>query len=132
MMRILLDTSAYSALMSGHDRVAERVREAEEIYLNAIVLGELLGGFARGSRRLFNERQLATFVESPRVSIVDVDDDTASRYAVIYDTLRVAGTPIPTNDIWIAASAMQHGLRLLTLDTHFRRVPQVLTDFEGV
>ena len=89
MTRILLDTSAYSALMSGHDRVAERVREAEEIYLNAIVLGELLGGFARGSRRLFNERQ-------------------------------------------IAASAMQHGLRLLTLDAHFRHVPQVLTDFDGV
>lgn len=132
MTRILLDTSAYSALMSGHDRVAERIREAEEIYLNAVVLGELLGGFARGSRRQNNDRQLREFIESPRVNIIDIDDDTAGRYAVIYDALRVAGTPIPTNDIWIAASAMQYGLRLVTLDAHFLRVPQVLTDFEEV
>jgi len=127
-MRILLDTSAYSALMTGNGAVADVVREADEIDLNAIVLGELLGGFARGSHRLKNERQLAEFVESPRVSVIDVDDDTAVRYSAIYDTLRSAGTPIPTNDIWIAASAMQYGLRLVTLDAHFTRVPQILTD----
>ena len=114
--------------MKGHAGAADALREAEEIYLSAIVLGELLGGFVRGSRRLKNERQLAEFMESPRVAFIDVDDDTAARYAVIYDALRTAGTPVPTNDIWIAASAMQYGLRLLTLDAHFRRVPQVLTD----
>ena len=131
MTRILLDTSVYSALMTGHAAAAAAVREAEEIYLSAIVLGELMGGFVRGSRRLKNERQLAEFMESPRVAVVDVDDDTAARYAVIYDAMRNAGTPIPTNDIWIAASAMQYGLRLVTLDAHFQRVPQVLTDFLG-
>jgi len=57
-----------------------------------------------------------------------VDDETSGRYAAIYETLRTAGTPIPTNDVWIAASAMQHGLRLLTLDSHFRRVAQVLVN----
>ena len=123
-MRVLLDTSAYAALMSGHAAVRDTVREADEIYLNAIVLGELLGGFTRGSRRAKNERQLSEFLESPRVSVIDVD--TSGRYAAIYDTLRTAGTPIPTNDMWIAASAMQYGLRLLTLDSHFKHVPQVL------
>ena len=128
-MRILLDTSAYSALMQGHVGVSDAVREADEIYLNAIVLGELMAGFVRGSRRAKNERQLADFIEAPRVNLIDVDDDTSGRYAAIYDTLRTAGTPIPTNDIWIAASAMQYGLRLLTLDAHFKHVPQVLTHF---
>lgn len=117
--------------MMGNAAAAGAVREAEEIYVNAIVIGELLGGFAHGSRRLKNERQLAEFMESPRVAVIDVDDDTASRYAAIYDALRTAGTPVPTNDIWIAASAMQYGLRLLTLDAHFQRVPQILTDFLG-
>src|SRR5258708_21356849 len=104
--------------MTGNTAAADAIREAEEIFLNAIVLGELLGGFARGNRRLKNERQLAEFVESPRVNVIDVDEDTAGRYAVIYDTLRTAGTPIPTNYIWIAASAMQYGLRLVTLAAH--------------
>src|SRR5947209_20167333 len=125
-MRVLLDTSAYAALMSGHAAVRDTVREADEIYLNAIVLGELLGGFTRGSRRAKSERQLSEFLESPGVTVIDVDDDTSGRYAAIYDTLRTAGTPIPTNDMWIAASAMQYGLRLLTLDSHFKHVPQVL------
>jgi tRNA(fMet)-specific endonuclease VapC len=128
MTRILLDTSAYAALMSGKASVADAVRGADDVYLNAIVLGELRGGFARGSHHARNERQLAEFMESPRASVIEVDDETAVRYGVIYDTLRKARTPIPTNDIWIAASAMQYGLQLVTLNAHFARVPQVLTD----
>jgi len=129
--RILLDTSAYVAFMSGHPRAVDAVREAEEVFLSATVLGELLAGFAGGNRRERNERQLAKFVESSRVGIVDVDDDTATRYAAIHAALRVAGKPIPTNDLWIAASAMQHGLHVLTLDAHFLRAPQILTIFLG-
>src|SRR4051794_36865415 len=127
MSRILLDTNAYSALMKGLPPALEAAREADEIYLSATVLGELLAGFAAGTRRSKNERQLAEFLESPRVSVIDVDDDTAARYAAIYHGLRAAGTPIPANDLWIAASAMQHGLRVVTLDAHFQRVPQILT-----
>lgn len=127
MSRVLLDTSAYSALMNGQTAAAEVVREAEEVYLNAIVVGELLSGFARGHRRQRNEQQLGEFLGEPRVNVIDVDDDTAVRYAAIHGVLRAAGTPIPTNDMWIAASAMQHGLRLLTLDHHFEKIPQILS-----
>jgi tRNA(fMet)-specific endonuclease VapC len=127
--RLLLDTSAYAAFMRGDGEVVHALREADEIYLNAIVLGEMLAGFMGGERHEKNEKELTRFLESPRVNLIDVDEATAERYAVIFTTLREAGTPIPTNDLWIAASAMQYGLRLLTLDSHFTRVPQILTRF---
>jgi len=127
--RLLLDTSAYAAFMRGDGEAVHVLREADEIYVNAIVLGEMLAGFMGGGRQDKNEKELTRFLESPRVNLIDVNESTAERYAVIFTTLREAGTPIPTNDLWIAASAMQYGLRLLTLDSHFTRVPQILTHF---
>jgi predicted nucleic acid-binding protein len=129
MTRVLLDTSAYSAFMLGHPECKLALQRADEIYLTPVVLGELLAGFIRGKWRRKNERELRTFLASPRVQVIDVDADTAERYAVILNGLWKTGTPIPTNDIWIAASAMQHGLRVLTRDVHFRQVPQVLVDY---
>lgn len=129
MTRILLDTSAYSAFMLGHPEVKLALQRADEISLTPVVLGELLAGFIRGKWRKKNERELEAFLSSPRVQVVDVDADTAQRYAVILNALWKAGTPMPTNDIWIAASAMQHGLRLLTRDAHYRQVPQILVDY---
>jgi predicted nucleic acid-binding protein len=127
--RLLIDTSAYSAFMRGADEAVQAIREADEIYVTAIVLGELLAGFAIGERREKNQAELARFLESPRVSLMDVDEATAERYSVIFSALRDAGTPTPTNDLWIAASAMQYGLRVLTLDAHVTKVPQILTHF---
>ena len=112
--------------MRGDPEAGVVVREAEEIYLSAVVLGEMLAGFLSGEHRAKNQTELARFLESPRVSLLDVDEATAERYAVIFTTLRKAGTPIPTNDLWIAASAMQYGLRILTRDSHFTKVPQIL------
>lgn len=129
MSRLLLDTSAYAAFMRGHDAITAAVQRADEISLNAIVLGELRAGFLAGRHRARNDRELETFRSSPRVRIVDVDADTAERYAVILKTLRDAGTPVPTNDIWIAASAMQHGLAILTTDTHYRHIAQVIVTY---
>ena len=129
MNQLLLDTSAYAAFMCSHAAVVAALAEADEIYLNAIVLGEMLAGFLAGDRRDKNRKELARFLQSPRVNLIDVDEETSERYAVIFATLRTAGTPIPTNDLWIAASAMQYGLRVLTLDAHFTRVPQILTRF---
>jgi tRNA(fMet)-specific endonuclease VapC len=126
--RILLDTSAYSAFLRGHDEVRAALQRAEEIYLSATILGELLAGFRRGAHRRKNESELQTFLSSPRVHVADIDWGTAERYAVILDALRRAGTPIPTNDLWIAATAMQHGLRLITTDAHYRHVAQVVVD----
>ncbi|MGH2437484.1 MAG: type II toxin-antitoxin system VapC family toxin, partial [bacterium] len=95
------------------------------------VLGELHAGFVRGAHSRKNEHELERFLSSSRVHILDVDRETATRYAVILNALRTAGTPIPTNDIWIAASAMQHGLNIITTDAHYRHVGQVLVDYFG-
>ena len=132
MSRVLLDTSAYSAFMRGYPEVKSALQEAEQIYLNPVILGELLAGFRRGKRARKNMGELRTFLSSPRVSLVDVNQETAERYAVILHSLWAAGTPIPTNDIWIAASAMQHGLRVLTTDDHYQKVTQIIVDHVNV
>jgi predicted nucleic acid-binding protein len=90
------------------------------------VLGELLGGFAAGSRSRKNRDELRLFVESPRVRLAPLGEATAERYALIYASLRSAGRPPPTNDLWISASAMEHGVELVTLDRDFSHVPQIL------
>ncbi len=128
MRELLVDTSAYSAFLQGRKDVADAIREADLLCVNPVVLGELQAGFLKGRHRRKNEEELKKFLTSPRVDIVDIDLSTSERYAAIVDALNRAGTPIPTNDVWIAASAMQHGLRVLTLDKHFLRVPQILVD----
>ena len=128
-MRLLLDTSAYSAFMRGHAEIRAAVQSNEEIFLNSVILGELIAGFIKGGRRRKNENELRRFLASPRVGVLDVTEETAERYAVILNSLWRSGTPIPTNDIWIAASAMEHGLRLVTTDDHYQKVPQVMTDY---
>lgn len=126
-MRVCLDTSAYSAFRKGHQQVVDVLQRAEEIVVNTVVLGELLSGFRAGSRFQENREQLESFLRSPRVEIVKLDEETALRYSEIFVYLRSQGKPIPTNDVWIAASAMQLGLQVLTTDAHFERVPQVTT-----
>ena len=129
MTRLLLDTSAYSAFMRGHPDVKLALQEADEICVNPVILGELLAGFMRGKRRRKNEEELRTFLVSPRARVLGVNEETAERYAVILNSPWNAGTPIPTNDIWIAASAMQHGLHLLTTDAHYQSVSQIIVDY---
>ena len=124
----LLDTSAYSAFLRGHAELKLALQRTDRIVLTPIVLGELGAGFRAGTRRKKNEAELRQFLSSPRVDVVAVDAETAERYAVILHGLRSAGTPIPTNDIWIAASAMQHGLRVITTDVHYTRIPQIIVE----
>ena len=122
MRAILLDTNAYTAFMLGAAEVVDVVAHADRLYLNSIVLGELLGGFAVGTREPTNRAELARFLDSPRVEVLPITADTADSYALIYDGLRRKGHPIPTNDLWIAASAMEHGAALLTRDAHFSHI----------
>lgn len=129
MNRVLLDTSAYSAVRRGDTRLQAPLQDASEVVLTAVVLGELLFGYKGGALERENQALLQEFMDSPRVTVLPVDEGTAERYAVIRDYLRRQGTPISANDIWIAASAAQHGLRLLTLDGDFKYVPQVLLDY---
>lgn len=126
MSRLLLDTSAYAAFLRGHLGVKAAVQDASELFLSPIVLGELRSGFLKGGRRAENESQLRDFLASPRCSVPVIDEDTTDRYAAIHDYLRRQGTPVSANDLWIAASAAQHGLTVITLDGDFDRIPQVL------
>jgi predicted nucleic acid-binding protein len=128
MSGILLDTSAYSAFMRGHPAIKLFIQRSEEIRVTPVVLGELISGFKMGKDERRNRKLLEEFLSSPRVDIVEIDEETSERYAIILNALREKGTPIPTNDIWIASSAMQYGLRVLTTDTHYLQISQVLVE----
>jgi len=126
MSAILLDTSGYSALARNHAGVVDSLSEAESIFMTPIVLGELLAGFYKGTRFDRNEKLLRTFLEKEDVQVLTIEKETSERYAAIYDFLRKAGTPVSPNDLWIAASAMQHGLRIVTTDSDFKKIPQII------
>jgi len=121
-VRLRLDTNAYAALFRGNDLVADRVRRAEQVLISAVVAGELLFGFRNGSRYEANARRLDDFLASPYVAFLPVTFVTADRFARIAASLRRKGRPLPSNDIWIAAHAMESGADLLSFDQHFAHV----------
>jgi len=116
---VLIDTNAYAIFKRGDADAVSIVQRAPTIAINTIVLGELLSGFAAGSREDANRRELARFLDAPRCVVLPIDRVTAEHYAAIYSALRKAATPIPSNDMWIAASTIQHNLWLYTFDQHF-------------
>jgi tRNA(fMet)-specific endonuclease VapC len=122
---LILDTNAYARFLRGDPRATSALKSTPEIHLPLIVLGELLAGFRHGSRPRDNRDELARFMASPRVQLMRPDEKTAHQYAEVYHALRVQGTPIPTNDLWIASLARQHRIPLLTFDAHFRAVPDI-------
>jgi tRNA(fMet)-specific endonuclease VapC len=125
-VNVTLDTSAYSQMRRGNQAILDVVRRSETIALSAIVLGELHSGFRAGNRCAENIAQLAQFLSKPSVRVLNVTEETALRYAEIDVYLRKRGRPIPRNDVWIAAVALEHGLHLVTLDAHFREIPLLL------
>ena len=125
-MNILLDTTAYSELHRGNETVLAVMRQATTVAIPSIVLGELYSGFKAGTRLLANMDRLANFLAKPKVRILNVTEATALRYAEVNYYLRTKGKPIPTNDVWISALALEYGLHLLALDAHFREIPMLL------
>lgn len=125
MNRLLIDTNIYSDALRGKKDVVLNLRKAELIGISTISIGELFSGFTGGKKERRNRMELEEFLDSPRVEIYTIDIETADFYARILDTLRKNGTPIPTNDIWIAATAFQNGLKMYTNDKHFNKIPGI-------
>jgi tRNA(fMet)-specific endonuclease VapC len=124
-MKLVLDTSAYSLLARRHPGALDALREARQIFLPAICLGELHAGFRKGTRHAANVRFLGEFMSAYEVDVIEVDPHVAELYGAIHDELRRAGTPIPTNDLWIAAACRSVEGTLLTGDRHFLVVPNL-------
>ncbi|MBV5298207.1 MAG: type II toxin-antitoxin system VapC family toxin [Rhodoferax sp.] len=134
MRPIAIDTNAYTSFKHGDADIRDVLRHAPSLLLPVTVLGELLAGFAAGSREQLNRAELTQFIGSPRVKVLTAGSATADLYALVYATLRRKGQPIPANDLWIAASCLEQGAALLSLDVHFQnieglRVGRCLNDF---
>ncbi len=131
--RLVLDTSAYSRFRAGDSRVLDLIAAAELVLVPVTVLGELHGAFEFGTRARENRTVLTEFLNEPFVRIVPVSPDIARRYGKVYAALRRAGRPIPVNDMWIAAAAMDQGGCLITFDRHYEQVAGLdYLLFEGV
>jgi tRNA(fMet)-specific endonuclease VapC len=126
MVRLALDTNRYTDLCRGNVSVVDTVELAHEVWLPFVVLGELRAGFAVGSQGTRNEAVLRRFLLKAGVGVLYADDQTTHQYGALYRQLRQQGTPIPTNDMWIAALVLQHSLVLFARDTHFDALPQLM------
>ena len=124
MKRVLIDTSIYVEAMFGNPEIIRKLQKVDMIGLSAISMGELLAGFKIRKKRSEQISQFEEFLDSPRVELYSVSYSTADFYSEIYLNLRKAGTPIPTNDIWIAAQAIQYNLVLVSGDP-MRRLQEV-------
>jgi len=125
MSRILIDTNIYSNALRGDESVGSTLKKTTLIGISTISIGELLSGFKGGKIETRNRDELDQFLDSPRVVIYAIDFEIADFYAQILNALRKNGTPIPTNDIWIAATAFKNGLKLYTRDHHFSKIPGI-------
>jgi predicted nucleic acid-binding protein len=121
----LVDTNRFADLTANHRSAHELLQQATEVWFSVITVGELLAGFSQGKYRQANEMRLAQLLDLQGVGVLSVDRQTAEIYSTIWHALRRQGTPIPTNDIWIAAQALQHDLTLYTRDLHFEQVPRL-------
>jgi len=125
-VRLALDTNRYVDLCKGVEPTVRLVSTAEAVFLPFVVVAELRAGFVLGKRTAENERVLRRFLLKEGVSVLYPDDQTTHHYASTYRQLRLQGTPIPTNDLWIAALVLQHNLRLHDRDGHFDHLPQIV------
>jgi tRNA(fMet)-specific endonuclease VapC len=121
-----MDAHIYSYAMMGDPGVISVLQEADIIGICSISIGELLSGSKGGNRELKNRKELENFLDAPRIQIYSMDATTADYYAEVLNGLKKQGTPIPTNDIWIASTAFQHGLKLFSKDQHFQNIPGLI------
>jgi tRNA(fMet)-specific endonuclease VapC len=127
-VKVCIDTCAYAGLALHRPELVRCVEEAETVFVPSVVLGELFAGFYLGGREKENRHELEEFLDLPGIQVVSVDFSIADRYGILVKTLRKHGTPIPTNDIWIAATALETGARLITYDAHFACIAGLLVE----
>ncbi len=125
-MKLVLDTSIYADYAEGVPEVVDAVAQSgESLFIPCIVLGELNYGFLKGGKKQFNERKLRQFISRFKVEIIEIGEDVARKYAMIYLALERKGSKIPINDVWIASCCMEIGGTLLTRAKHFTAIDQI-------
>jgi len=130
MKRVLLDTNAYVGFLSGDHDVLDSMSKASIVYMSIFVLGELYAGFRGGNKESENKAILDRFLSKPSVRILDATSETSEVFGQVKDLLKTAGTPIPINDVWIAAHGIETGSVILTYDAHFKKISGIrLWDF---
>ena len=125
-MKIHIDTNTFSYAKRGNLSAQSILKKAEEILISPIVIAEILIGFKLGTKEEQNKNEFYEFLDSPRLSVFEIGEMTAEHYSNIFLQLKKSGNPIPTNDIWIAASAMENGMPLATFDKHFSNIQGLL------
>lgn len=126
MRRIAIDTNIYTSFKCNDQKVVEAFRDCDLIGVDITVIAELFSGFSLGGKEKRNRQEMEAFLNSPRVEVLLHDPETAEYYALIVRRLKAKGRPIPTNDIWIAANAMKHGLALYSFNGHFKEIDGLL------
>ena len=122
MKKIVLDTNAYTRLLTGEEDVLDVIGSAETVYVSIFVLGELYAGFAGGTRARGNKDTLNRFLRKPSVKILNATSETAEIFGMVKQDLKSAGTPLPINDVWIAAHVLETGSTIVTYDSHFKKI----------
>lgn len=122
MKSIILDTNSYTRLLTGEEDVLDVIGTAETVYMSIFVLGELYAGFAGGTKERENKDTLYRFLHKPSVKILNATSETAEVFGMVKQELKKAGTPLPINDVWIAAHTLETGSTLVTYDGHFKNI----------
>ncbi len=123
MSRIVLDTNAYTSYLAGDKDVLNSLAAADITFFSIFVLGELYAGFKGGTRERQNNELLQSFLKKPRVSVLNAGSETAEIFGHLKNILQRADTPLPINDVWIAAHTMETGSVVVTYDKHFTKIP---------
>jgi len=123
---VVIDTNAYATFKRGETKAIEIIEQCDAIFLSTIVVGELLSGFVLGSREKRNRSEITEFINSHKVTQINVDFTTAEHFAAIFKLLKRKRKPIPVNDMWIATSAKQYGLSVFSFDAHFKHIDNLV------
>ena len=124
-MRVALDTNRLTDLFQGDAALAEWLGTCEEVRIPLVVLAEIKAGFYGGAQQHRNEILLRRLLAKTAVGVLLPSRETAEHYARLFVQLKRVGTPVPDNDLWIAALALEHDLLLITRGRHFQHIPQL-------